>query len=249
MRSRLLAAFLVAAVALAACGDDGDDETSTPSPEGGTAGTIHTVAPLEGVATRLLEAYRSNNPDSDLALTVSPQAQAVQAVADGAGSLAILPRAWLARAGPDVESTMLGRSLGIIVVPAGNPGQVTGVSAFAPGTGLETAMCGPDTPFGNFAALIVRLGGVEPDAARVRSGCAGDAVNQVASGQLDAALVFRNNVTIPEGVEVISIPDDQNLIIEVAYTQLADNEATRAFVDFLGSNRAQQLLTRQGLLP
>jgi molybdate transport system substrate-binding protein len=229
---------------MAACADDGGDRSARDA-QPGAAGTIHTVAPLEGVATRLLEAYETLDPDADLALKVSPPAQAVQAVAERTGGVTILPTAALA----DVDSTALGRTLAIIAVPAGNPGQVTGVAAFAAGSGQETAMCGPDTIFGNFAALVVHLGGVEPDPDRVRSGCAGRAMDRVARGELDAALVFRTAVRIPDGVEVIELPEDQNLIIEIAYARLANSESARAFVRFLGSDPAKLILADEGFLP
>ena len=241
-RSPLLAAFLIAAVAMAACSDDGG--TSTRRPAAGTSGTIHTVRALEPVTARLLDVYKTVDPDANLALKVSPQAQAVQG-AEGTDGIAILPTVWLA----GVDSTALGRSLAIIAVPSGNPGQVTGVGAFAAEAGQKTAACGPDTVLGNFAAVVVLLGGVEPDPDRVRAGCAGRAVDRVARGELDAALVFRTAVRIPDGVEVIELPEDQNLIIEIAYAGRANSEDARAFVRFLGSDPAKLILADEGFLP
>jgi molybdate transport system substrate-binding protein len=239
---------LVATVALAACSDEGGD-SSTPSPAAGAAGTIHTVPQLEDVANGLLDAYKAVNPGRDLDLSVGSAAQVAQAVSRGSGSVAIMPTGWLRSVGADGESTALGRNLVVIVVPAGNPGQVTGADAFAAGSGLETQVCGPDSPWGNFTALVLLKSNVEPDPARVDAGCARNAVSRVAQGELDAALVFRSVMGATEGVEVIDLPEDQNLIIEVGYAQLSDNESARAFAEFLESDPAKLILTLLGYLP
>jgi molybdate transport system substrate-binding protein len=206
--------------------------------------TVHTVPQLEPVVRGLVEAYDQAS-DVGVELAVEPQNDVVQAVSQG--TPAILPGAWLG--GDDAESMVIGRNLAIIAVPAGNPAEVTGVDAFAAGSGLDTAMCGADSPFGNFAALVVAKGGARPDLARVSSGCDADAVTRVARGDLAAALVFRTFVPIPDGVEVVSIPDDENLVIDVRYAPVAANRSTDSFQEFLQSDAAEQVLTQQGFLP
>jgi ABC-type molybdate transport system substrate-binding protein len=244
-RTKLLVVAVIAAAAVAACSDD-DEAPSDPGPESGDAGSIHTVAELEEVTTLVRDAYE-DEADTRLDIAVSPRNQVVQAVSEGTPSLAILPGPWLE--GVDVDSAQLGRVLAVITVPEGNPGGVTGVDAFSPEAGLETAICGPDSPFGNFAALVVRLGGVQPAADRVGSGCEAEAVGQVAGGELDAAFLFRNAVEMPDGVEVINIPEEQNLVIDISYVPVGDDETTRDFVTFLESDRAVEILTRAGYLP
>jgi molybdate transport system substrate-binding protein len=246
-RRTLLGVLLVGAVVLAACGNDGGDEAATPGPGADGTGVIHTVDALAPLANRLVEAYEEENPGAGLSVAVSPQDEALQAVTDRAGSLAILPTPWLAGAG--VDSTVVGRTLTVIAVPQGNPAQVTGLDAFAAGSGLRTRACGPDTPFGNFAGLVLNRAGVTPEPDTVASGCADEAVNQVAAGELDAALVFRTEADIPDGVETVAVPDEQNLIIEIAHAELADNESTGAFVEFLGTDRAKEVLMAAGYLP
>ena len=244
-RRHLLALAVVAAVTMAACGDDdGDTSGSANQGEPGAVATVVTVEPLEPVVRGLVDAYNETS-DAMIRLTVAPRAEAVQGVSRGRP--AILPGPWLE--GVDSDSVPIGRNLAIIAVPAGNPAQVTGVDAFAAGSGLDTALCGVDSPYGNFAAVVVRRTGVEPDPARVSSGCQADALARVARGELDAALVFRMQVPIPDGVEVISIPDDQNLVIDVRYAPVAANASTDSFQGFLQSNPARQVLSQQGLLP
>jgi hypothetical protein len=244
-RRNPLALAVVAAVVLSTCGGDDGGAADPPSAEGGGAtATVHTVPELEPVVRGLVEAYDETS-DVGVELAVGPQNDVVRAVSDGRA--AILPGAWLG--GVDAEGVVIGRNLAIIAVPAGNPSQVTGVDTFAAGSGLDTAMCGADSPFGNFAALVVARGGVQPDPAHATSGCDADAVARVVRGELDAALVFRAFVPIPDGVEVVSIPDDQNLVIEVRYAPVAANASADSFQAFLRSDAAKQVLTQHGFLP
>jgi DNA-binding transcriptional LysR family regulator len=240
------AAFIAASVALAGCGGDDDDEASDIATEEGSGGTVRTVEELEALATMLVDGYHADNPDSELTVTVESQNDVVQTASAGTG-VALLPEELLA--GTGAASTVIGRVLAIIVVPEGNPAQVTGVDAFSMDAGVAARACGPDSSLGNFAEMVVRLGGVEPDPARMGTDCGADAVEQVAQGELDAALVFRNGVTLPSGVEVIELPEDQNVIVDVAYTPSAGDDLAAGFAAWLGSDAATQILTDEGYLP
>jgi Bacterial extracellular solute-binding protein len=237
---KLLALAAVAAVAMAACGDDDGDSAGSS----GEIDAISTATPLEPLVTELVDAYNETS-DAGIELAVSPQDQAVDRVSQGAR--AILPTPWLS--GTDTDSVVIGRSLAIIAVPAGNSGQLAGVDAFAPDSGLDTMACGANSSSGNLAAAVLSLGGVEPDPTRLAEGCDADAVARVARGELDAALVFRGNLQIPEGVEVITIPDDQNVVIDIVYAPAADDASGDSFQGFLESDTATQILSRHGLLP
>jgi molybdate transport system substrate-binding protein len=165
------------------------------------------------------------------------------------GTPAIVPSPYLGSV--DSDSVVIGRNLAMIAVPAGNPGQVSGLDAFAADAALDTAICGADSPYGNLATLVLEREGVTPDPARVGVGCDADAVAQVARGDLDAALVFRSFLEIPGGVEVINIPDDQNLVIDIRYAPVGDAEdsETGSFPEFLKSDQATDILTHEGFLP
>jgi molybdate transport system substrate-binding protein len=245
-RTHLLAPIVVTAVALAACGDDGNttDNASSGSQQGVAA--IQTVPELEPVVSDLVESY-TNASGAELELTVAPRDEVVDAVSQG--TPAIVPSPYLGSV--DSDSVVIGRNLAMIAVPAGNPGQVSGLDAFAADAALDTAICGADSPYGNLATLVLEREGVTPDPARVGVGCDADAVAQVARGDLDAALVFRSFLEIPGGVEVINIPDDQNLVIDIRYAPVGDAEdsETGSFPEFLKSDQATDILTHEGFLP
>lgn len=244
-RGKALELLLALVMALAACADDDGGTAPTSSSGANATATIRTVPQLEPVVSSLVDGYESEGSGHQLELAVGGASEMMEAVSQGAP--AILPGPWLSAV--EADSTVLGRNLAIIVVPEGNPGQVTGVDVFASDNSLSTALCGPDSPYGNFAALVVKRAGVEPDPGTVDSGCEGDAVARVANGELDAALAFRNNLQIPGGVEVINIPDDQNLVIDIRYAPVAGEPSDGSFAQFLESDRATQILTQAGLLP
>jgi hypothetical protein len=242
-RRNLLALAVLAAVALAACGDDGGADA--PASQGGdVTAQVHTVSQLEPVARVLVDAYNQAS-GAGLELVIGSPSEVAYAVSQGIP--AILPGAWLG--GVNAQSAVIGRNLAIIAVPAGNAPQVTGVNAFAVGSGLDTAMCGADSPVGNFAVLVVAKGGVQPDLTRVSAGCDADAVARVAGGELDAALVFRASVPLLPGVEVVTIPDAQNVVIDIRYVSTGDGQGANAFAQFLQSDPGKRILTLQGFLP
>jgi molybdate transport system substrate-binding protein len=240
-RRHLLVLIVAVSLALAACGDDGDSNGSASSE---AEGTVHTVPQLEPVVRDLVDAY-NEGPDPRVDVTVEPEEDAVQAASQGRP--AVLPGSWLEDA--DTDSKAIGRNLAIIAVPAGNPEHVKDVTAFSADSGLDTQVCAVDTAYGNFGSLVLERSGVQPDLAVVSSGCDADALARVASGDLDAALVFRGLVEVPAGVEVVNIPDDRNLVIDISYAPVASDGPASAFGDFLASDTAKQILTQQGLLP
>jgi molybdate transport system substrate-binding protein len=243
-RRYLLALAGVAVLALAACGDDDDTGGGSQAESGGAIAAVHTVATLEPVVSELVTTYNDTAADN-IELAVEAPDVAVQAVSQG--TPAILPGLWLD--GVDAEGVVIGRNLAIVAVPAGNPAQVTGVDAFAPDSGLETMICGANTSAGNLAAQVLLLGGVQADPGRIVEGCDADAVARVANGELDAALVFRSNTEIPEGVELVNIPEDQNVVIDIDYAPAVSDASTNSFQGFLESDAATQILSRHGFLP
>jgi molybdate transport system substrate-binding protein len=243
-RKDLLALAGVAVLALVACGDDDDTGGGSEAESGGAIAAVHTVAPLQPVVSELVTTYNDTS-DGGIELAVEAPDVAVQAVSQG--TPAILPGLWLE--GVDADGVVIGRNLAIIVVPADNPAQVTGVDAFVPGSGLDTQICGANTSAGNVATQVLLLGGVAPDPSRIDEGCDADAVARVASGELDAALVFRGNVEIPEGVELVNLSEDRNVVIDVGYAPAASDPGADSFQVFLESDAATQILSQHGFLP
>jgi len=247
-RRSLLALCVAAALAASACGGggggSGGSAGSADDATGEGLATIHTVAALEPLARGLADAYNATS-DAPVSVKVEAQEQAIQAVSTG--NAGILPGAWLGDV--DAGNTAIGRNLAIIAVPTGNPSHVSGLDAFADDSGLDTAVCGPDSPYGNLAAAIVTRAGVDLDPAQVGTDCDADAVTRVAGGELDAALVFRAFVAVPPDVELVDLPEDQNLMLDVRYVPTSGTPSSGSFEAFLASDAAAQVLTELGFLP
>ena len=142
------------------------------------------------------------------------------------------------------------RNLAIIVVPEGNPEGIEDLSAFAPDSGLTTRICGEQTPSGTFVlAGARRKAGVTVDDAPLEEGCESEAAQQVADGELDAATMFRMNVPVPDGAEVVEIAEDVNIVVPISAAVLTDSDAAADFAAFMASEEASSILTEIGYRP
>ena len=148
----------------------------------------------------------------------------------------------------------------VLVVPKGNP---AGVKTLADLPRAKRIVVGaPEVPIGTYALRIL-------EAASRRYGAAfGRAVeahivsrepnvrqvlSKVALGEADAAIVYRTDARASKGgVEVISIPEDLNVVAEYPVAVVAnarEPELAREFVDLLLSPAGQETLGRFGFQP
>lgn len=245
IRSKVLVRALAAAALVSACSGGGDSSTTTTTEPGGDAVELLVPPELEEVAGALAGAYAAEGAGREVAVVLEGEEELVASVAEGRPDLVVAPDAWLTD--PALERVPVGRGLLVIVVPEGNPGGVTGAEAFAADSGLDTVVCGEDSPIGNPALLVLSAAGVTPDPTTVRPGCDAEAAQQVADGELDAALIFRAGVVMPDGAETVALPADGNLVIELFSVSLSDAGADLAA--FLTGDTAQQILTERGYLP
>lgn len=244
--SRAGALAVTAGLLLGACSSGGSaDKAATGNPNVVTVITTSTQRP---VVDRLAATFTSENPG----LTVTPAnvddpRQITAAVTGKAVQMVIAPRLFL---GNDSDVAM-GRNLAVIAVTKADPAGVTGPDAFAATSGLRTRICGRPTIVGNFTLFVLARANVRPNPATVVNDptCPQQAIADVAAGRLDAALMFRNNTMIPEGVKFIDVPDNENILIDYGAAVLGTGTATTKFAKFLTSDRAKEILTQNGYLP
>lgn len=135
-----------------------------------------------------------------------------------------------------------------IVVPAGNPGNVSELADLS-NPDLLVGLCAEGVPCGDFAQEALALAGVEasPDSLEpdVRA-----LLTKVQAGELDAGIVYVTDVLeAGDQVEGIEIPDEFN--VEARYpiavlTASPDAETARAFLDFVLSDAGQSYLESYG---
>ena len=133
-----------------------------------------------------------------------------------------------------------------IVVPAGNPGGVHGLSDLAD-PDLFVVICAPQVPCGAATATIEQASGVRISADSEESAVS-DVLGKVRSGQADAGIVYASDlVTAGEGVEQVIIPAAVNATN--AYLIAAVTPAGRQFVDLVLSDAGQTVLRDDGFGP
>lgn len=135
-----------------------------------------------------------------------------------------------------------------LVVPAGNPGGVTGIADLAR-PDLAVALCADEVPCGAATSMLLAEAGVEaaPDTLEqdVKS-----VLTKVRLGEADAGLVYRTDVIAAgdtvEGIAVAGAGDAVNVYPVAALVGAPNPDAASAFVDFILSDEARAILDGAG---
>lgn len=251
--NRLLAAC--AAAALAACA--GTPSASTPTPGRDTVtGTINVfaAASLTGAFKEEGTAFAAAHRGTTVTFNFAGSAALVTSIGNGA------PADVFASADPPNMQKLVasGSAAGSpvtfasnklqIVVPAGNPKGLRGLSDLAnPGT--VTVLCAPAVPCGNYAGQALGKAGVKLTA-RSQEQDVNAVITKVSTGEADAGIVYVTDVTAAGSrVQGVDIPDQQNVVASYPVAPVkggANPEGARAFIDFLLSSAGQAILARYG---
>ena len=220
----LLVAPLVAALLLGACGSSGGSSNTSSGPKVPPA--IYTAVPLSPLSTELLDAYKQEHPETKLTVKAGNQINLTQIITTKYPGVAVVPTTWIP---PDLASggKVYGHNEVELAVPAASA-TVTNLASYGRTPNARKAQC----------VVYVQV-----------APCRATALQQVASKQLDVAVVWRGGFTPPAGVKILSIPASQNAIIEQSFVVLGDTDEAKSFGDFMTSDTAKKILTAQGLLP
>jgi molybdate transport system substrate-binding protein len=135
-----------------------------------------------------------------------------------------------------------------IVVPAGNPADVTGLAAFGDDD-LLVGLCAAEVPCGELGREALANAGVAPavdtEEPDVRS-----LLTKVEAGDLDAGLVYATDVLAAgDAVEGIEIPAADNVVAEYPIATLAEAGGAKvadAFVAYVLSDAGRDILASYG---
>lgn len=138
-----------------------------------------------------------------------------------------------------------------IAVPKGNPAGITSLEDLAKPDvklilGDEKA-----TAIGKKGVKIFKknkLTGIDGNVV-ARTATVNEVVTQIALRQADAGLVFEDSAINAKDIEVISIPQEQNVIDKALICVLSfpkNTEIAQAFVDFVVSNEGKIIFTEHG---
>lgn len=137
----------------------------------------------------------------------------------------------------------------VLVVPAGNPGGVTGLADLAD-PDLRVVLCAVEVPCGSASRALLAEAGltVVPDSAEQNVAAV---LTKVVADEADAGLVYRTDVVgadvesiVPEGAE-----DVVNRYPVATLADAANPEAAEAFVAFVTGPHGQQVLAAHGFGP
>ena len=252
-------AVSVIAVLLASCGGDGDVEAPATTPT--TPSTTGTVTVL--AAASLTESFEelgdqlaAEHPDLDVVFSFGPSSGLVEQVLAGAPAdvLATADTRTMdeAVAGGAVEGEpeVFARNTLTLVVPTGNPGEVTGLADLARSE-LRIAICEPEVPCGAAAERLLTAAGVTaaPDtlATDVK-----EATSLVSLGEADAALVYCTDAAAEgDAVETIEVPEAAEVVNEYPVAVLVDapNPAgAQVVADSITGEPGQAILANAGFL-
>ena len=257
-----LAATLTLTVASCGSGEDGDvpESGGTDTTLGEETITVFAASSLTDAFTEIGADFEAANPGTTIEFNFGASSDLVESITggDALGTTDVFASAdennmdKLVDAGNNAdEPDVFARNQAEIAVPAGNPGDVTGLEDFE-NEDLFLGVCTPDVPCGAYAQEIFDNAGVTPsidtEEAKVT-----DVVAKVASGELDAGIVYVTDVLAnDDDVDGIEIPADVNVDATYPIATVAEGpspDGADAFVAYVLSDAGQQVLADFGFLP
>lgn len=262
--SRRLVAVAVAAAGLVLAGCGGEtsssaDETgsSDTSPEAvsGTV-TVLAAASLTEPFEQLAEQLEADYPGLDIVLSFGPSSGLVEQIIAGAPAdvLATADTATMDNATEagvvEGEPVVFAQNSLALVVPAGNPGGVTGLADLAR-EDLDIAICEPQVPCGAATEELLTAAGVtaRPDTFTTD---VKEAASLTALGEVDAALVYRTDAAAEgDALEVIEVPETDLVVNDYPVAALSDApnpRAADAVVEAITGEPGQSILSTAGFI-
>ena len=222
--------------AAAACG--GGRDTGEPR-----SVTVFAAASLTDVFTDIATAFEATHPDVKVTLQFAGSSRLATQINAGAPAdvfaAADERTAAQVRAG---EVTVFARNRLAIAVPPDNPAGVTGLDSLTD-SHMVVALCAPDVPCG---ALAEQVGGPElVAAADTREPNVRGVLTKVLLGEVDAGVVYLTDVAVA-GDAVRGFAIDHAASTAYPLALLSDSPEAAAFVDFVLSPQAQDLLAAAG---
>jgi len=245
--SRLVLLLAVPGLVAAACGDDD---------EGGAGGdiTVFAATSLTEALSDAGEAFAAAHEGSSIEFSFDASSALVTQITEGAPAdvfasadvptMDKLTDAGLNGSDPVVFAT----NLLTIIVPAGNPGGVTGVEDLAK-PDLTVVLCAEEVPCGNYANQILEAAGVQVTPASFEENVRG-VVTKVTSGEADAGIVYVTDaIGAGDNVAAVAFPEAAGAVntYPIAVLKGSKNpQLARKFVDLVTGDSGQKVLNAAG---
>ncbi|MGH8775266.1 MAG: molybdate ABC transporter substrate-binding protein [Jiangellaceae bacterium] len=247
---------------LASCGDDEEPDgtaANDPSPTEATVSgtvTVLAAASLTESFEKLGERLAADYPDLDVVFSFGPSSGLVEQVLAGAPAdiLATADTVTMDNAVDggvvDGEPVIFARNTLALIVPAGDPGGVTGLADLAR-EDLRIAICEPQVPCGGASERLLAAAGVTamPD---TLSTDVKEAASLVSLGEADAALVYLTDAAAEgDAVETIDVPEATEVVNDHPVAVMVDApnpDGAAVVVDAVTGELGQSLLAEAGFL-
>ncbi|MFD9061065.1 molybdate ABC transporter substrate-binding protein [Kitasatospora purpeofusca] len=269
------AAALVLALGATACGSDGgtDAKSSSSSPAAPGTGaatgagtsaagvpkatgaiTVFAAASLKETFTELGKKFEAANPGAKVTFNFGGSSALATSINSGA------PADVFAAASPATMKTVTDasgatgepktfvRNTLAIAVPKGNPKHFAGLADLA-APGVKVALCAKEVPCGAAALTALKAAGVNLTPVTLEQDVKG-ALTKVELGEVDASLVYRTDVQADAAkIDGVEFPEAAKAVNDYPIAALAkapNKDGAAAFVAYIQSSEAQQVLTAAG---
>ncbi|GAA0690130.1 molybdate ABC transporter substrate-binding protein [Kitasatospora atroaurantiaca] len=256
------AAVIALAGGLTACSSDGSKPAAGDSSASSTAAapklsgtvTVFAAASLKESFTALGKKFEAAHPGVTVKFNFGGSSALAQSIVSGAPAdvfaaastktMKTVTDAKAAGADPKVFV----RNTLEIAVPKGNPKHIAALKDLA-GSGLKVALCAKEVPCGAAAVEALKAGGVNLTPVTLEQDVKG-ALTKVELGEVDASLVYRTDVKADAAkIDGVDFPEAAKAVNDypiAALTKAPNATAAAAFVEYIQSAEAQQVLTAAG---
>ncbi|MGV8882675.1 MAG: molybdate ABC transporter substrate-binding protein [Rhodoglobus sp.] len=246
---------LVATTVLVLAGCASSAEPSPSQTDAALSGTVtvFAAASLTESFGDIEKQFEEQNPGVDVVLNLGGSSTLAEQIVQGA------PADVFAAANPQTMTTVVDASLATeqtifvtntleIVVPADNPGGVTGLADLARPE-LAIALCAQEVPCGAATEQAFAAAGLSAAADTLEQDVRA-VLTKVRLGEVDAGIVYRTDVKAA-GTEVVGIPFDEAADVVNEYpiavlTDAPNPTAAAAFVHFVLSDAARSVFDETG---
>lgn len=243
------------AALLAGCAPTVPASPSPPAVTDAVTGpvVVFAAASLTESFTQISDAFEAENPGTTVTLSYGGSSALAASIRSGA------PVDVFAAANAETMETITGAGLASgpavfartelqIAVPAGNPGNVTGLADFAD-PDRTIAVCAAEVPCGAASVRVFDLAGITPAPDTLEQDVRA-ALTKVELGAVDAALVYRTDVLVAgdsvrgiDFAEAGAAPAEYSV---VAMSGAPNSPAASAFTAFVLGDEAQRILAAAG---
>lgn len=255
-RAMIAAVSMISALSLASCGGAASNSSTgatTGTGSGRATGkvTVLAAASLQGAFEEIERTMEKDNPGLDVTLDFQGSQDLVTSLAGG-NSADVLATANTSTMKDAADQKLVGAQTEFatnvltLIVPKGNPKNVTGLDSSLDGADL--VVCAPEVPCGEAtqklaAALGIALNPVSEEQKVT------DVRGKVESGEADAGIVYTTDAAAAKDkTERIDVPDGGVVNhYPIAQTTSPGNpEGAKAFIDAVTGKAGQEVLARYG---